>query len=646
VARAAGCIGASRVIGGILGANIVRVTIVACRAPRVAFGQWFGGGAQRGRRSAGAQGRRWCDRRKDLNRGAPRQGRDRSLLVRDEEIERNQHQCGKNRGDGQENAFALFERFGIRTRIGLPGLDLFQFQRVLVFHLLARQLAGEHRPAEGLDVDAVKMPHEDCQNGEKRFAAVRGFGGGNQIPRQKTRRVDRIPHHKTGDTHQHRTPHERPVLGFFLKGKTSESDFLFRQTQIIADDIQRVEQVVQAREHRPAHAQDKDLVRDDDAVINASQRHHDGGGVMNDAHDLDAAHQPNQRFRPTVAHEFLRHTGERQEGERDHLRPVFDALRERKAEILFLCTHGLVTPRFLQAVQDTARRVENDKAEHAADDDGDENRVEQINVIDRRILGRTGVIVTHPRRREISRRVGMALLAGLEQIFLDDTRPWIFHASNVVDAVTVVADRFVRRRVRRLLLEQLDGRTVKIGDIRVQHISREVVLFHLGFVGVAGRANLRRFQAERVRRWIGNVVDAVTANTGRHVGIGLIEQRRAVHGRFVLIEDRAVAQAARLRNLGTRVIGWRDVVRGMTIGADGGVAVARRDVFRVDRIELLLVHFVVTLAADGVHLQREIAFVARGRRGMRIATDVRVARGAALPLLAVHRRVELRFVGE
>ena len=61
--------------------------------------------------------------------------------------------------------------------------------------------------------------------------------------------------------------------------------------------------------------------------------------------------------------------------------------------------------------------------------------------------------MAHPGIRKVGGGVGVALLAGRKQIFTDHVAVGGIRARNIVYAMTIVADSFVGRHVRRFLLE-------------------------------------------------------------------------------------------------------------------------------------------------------------------------------------------------
>ena len=70
-------------------------------------------------------------------------------------------------------------------------------------------------------------------------------------------------------------------------------------------------------------------------------------------------------------------------------------------------------------------------------------------------------------------------------------------------------------------------------------------------------------------------MNAMAVDAGWHVWIGLVEQCRAMHAAFVLIEDGAVTFAAGLWNSRARIIRIGHIVSGVTIGAHGARPIAR-----------------------------------------------------------------------
>lgn len=92
--------------------------------------------------------------------------------------------------------------------------------------------------------------------------------------------------------------------------------------------------------------------------------------------------------------------------------------------------------------------------------------------------------MTHPGRWEIGGGVGVTLLASLEQVFFDDSRLGVLGCANVVNAVAIIANGFVGGLPWRFFDEEFDRCAVKVGDVRVEHVRRNIVSLHFGFVGV------------------------------------------------------------------------------------------------------------------------------------------------------------------
>lgn len=73
----------------------------------------------------------------------------------------------------------------------------------------------------------------------------------------------------------------------------------------------------------------------------------------------------------------------------------------------------------------------------------------------------------------------MAFLAGDQQVFFY-LYPFlrIVRTGDVVNSMTVVADRHIHLLVRVLLLEQSDGSPMKISHVRIEHLGREAIFLH------------------------------------------------------------------------------------------------------------------------------------------------------------------------
>src|SRR3970282_2654703 len=100
-----------------------------------------------------------------------------------------------------------------------------------------------------------------------------------------------------------------------------------------------------------------------------------------------------------------------------------------------------------------------------------------------------GVIGAGPGGREVDVGVGMAAPAGRQQVLLDHRTVRVVGGANVVDSVAVDADGLVGFLVGGDLLEQQDGRAVKVGDEGVQDIGAQTVLRHQLGIGVTCSAD-------------------------------------------------------------------------------------------------------------------------------------------------------------
>ena len=83
-----------------------------------------------------------------------------------------------------------------------------------------------------------------------------------------------------------------------------------------------------------------------------------------------------------------------------------------------------------------------------------------------------------PRRGEVGAGIRVALATGGQQVLFDHLGMFIGRRQDIVDAMTVIADRLVGLLVGRLLLKECDRGAVKISDIGVKDIGRDVVFPH------------------------------------------------------------------------------------------------------------------------------------------------------------------------
>ena len=84
-----------------------------------------------------------------------------------------------------------------------------------------------------------------------------------------------------------------------------------------------------------------------------------------------------------------------------------------RLELLYSCVFCS-----FHAIDDAAVNVGENEKDHAAKHRGDEEFVEQINVVDDGVILRAGAVVTHPCCGEVGGCIGVTALTFDEQVFL------------------------------------------------------------------------------------------------------------------------------------------------------------------------------------------------------------------------------------
>ena len=106
---------------------------------------------------------------------------------------------------------------------------------------------------------------------------------------------------------------------------------------------------------------------------------------------------------------------------------------------------------------------------------------------------------------------------------------------------------------------------------------------------MAARAEIGRIHAELGRTRILDVVDTVTIGADWDVWIVVLNQCDAVHAVFVIGKNLRVALAACLRDMGTWLIRFLNIVRAVTIGANRRRLIARRSRLGMHAVQRLII---------------------------------------------------------
>jgi len=96
------------------------------------------------------------------------------------------------------------------------------------------------------------------------------------------------------------------------------------------------------------------------------------------------------------------------------------------------------------AVDDFSVNIGDDEEDHAAQYSGDKKFIEKVDVIDKWVVLRAGLVMTHPRGGEIGGDIWMTALTLDDQIVAQsNTSLWIIYLGDVMHAVTIGADWFI-----------------------------------------------------------------------------------------------------------------------------------------------------------------------------------------------------------
>lgn len=186
-----------------------------------------------------------------------------------------------------------------------------------------------------------------------------------------------------------------------------------------------------------------------------------------------------------------------------------------------------------------------------------------------------------PRAREVVGGVGVTLLACFEEVGFD-TSFWVIWGEDFVDAMTIVADSFIGGSVGVVMVKEGNGSAVEISDVGVEDFGGDIVFGHEFVIGVTIGAKLGGADAEEVGGGVANSMNTVTVGAGRDILVIFGDEGIAVNTGGVFIVNFTMALLAGLdgaemgRNFG--------IMRAVTIGADGGLGIARFDSEGVDTI--------------------------------------------------------------
>ncbi len=214
--------------------------------------------------------------------------------------------------------------------------------------------------------------------------------------------------------------------------------------------------------------------------------------------------------------------------------------------------------------------MKHDVKNQSTDGERDEQLVEQCRVIyERRLVG-TWLIMGQPGVRKILRRIGVAFPAIIEQVLFEDRRVVSRDLCDVVHSMTIRADRFPRGHLHIFLtLVKRSAHSMEVLQISFQDSASKAILFHQFFVAMALSAHIRAVCQKVGGTRILNIMRAMTIGANGRIRILTNQQSIAMHTLAVRLIHAFVTASAGLRNHHFCDIRLMDVVRSMTINADG-----------------------------------------------------------------------------
>ena len=93
------------------------------------------------------------------------------------------------------------------------------------------------------------MPDDDHQEGHQALVAVRDFGRGDDLPREKTRGLDGEKQGETRGDHDEAAEQDAPIFKFFFVVEAIELRAHVRDAQVVAQGRHHVAEVFGAGDH-------------------------------------------------------------------------------------------------------------------------------------------------------------------------------------------------------------------------------------------------------------------------------------------------------------------------------------------------------------------------------------------------------------
>ena len=373
------------------------------------------------------------------------------------------------------------------------------------------------RPVHGVDLgiedDHGEVPHQNRQRGQDGFVEVNRGGRIDDPARQVIAEQHLGPDHDAGHGHDHRAPHQRPVLHLFGVVEALELRLVRAQAQVVEQRVLDICDVLPLGQQINGKLAAFPGGGDVPGMINADQDQNDAGDpVQHAAQSLTEEQHSEPGFRV-----LQRKAGGHQQEEADQQGEVLHALVEAHAHDDSGATREVRVS--IANVDQFALHDHRVMQKHAADGGEDHQQVEAADQGDGLAADIGGVRVQmHLAGREISVGAGMALAAGLDEMRRVDGRVWIARRQDVVHPVTTGA-------VGRDLRSAGGGQPVIAGQIARLAAAYDSELprhFHV-LVALGAGVGCQIFRRNR-RGWVLGVLDhvrAVTVGTDRRMQVAL-----------------------------------------------------------------------------------------------------------------------------
>ena len=133
------------------------------------------------------------------------------------------------------------------------------------------------------------------------------------------------------------------------------------------------------------------------------------------------------------------------------------------------------------AIDDAPVNIGDNEEDHASQHGGDEEFIEEVDVIDNGVVFGAGFVVAHPCGGEIGGDIGMAALAFDDQIIAQGNACLhVIHFGDVMHAVTVGADWFVGGLPGEFFFKEFYGCAMEIRHIGIEYVCGNSILVHDG----------------------------------------------------------------------------------------------------------------------------------------------------------------------